>query len=326
MKSILADIQNKEFKQVYLLFGEEAYLRHQYRDKLKVALMDEADGMNYHYYEGKDVQIPALIDQAETMPFFADRRVVVIENSGLFKQGGETLAEYLLQPAETVYFVFVESEIDKRSKLFKAVRDNGRAVEFAVQDVSVLSKWIRSLAAKEGFTIEEAAILELLERAGQDMANIKSEFEKLICYRIKEHEIKKEDVEAICTIRVSNRIFEMVEAISEKKNERAISLYSDLLELREPPMRILFLITRQFNILLQVKELLKNGHSRDTIGKKVGVPPYFLTKYQNQASRFTKEDLTIALEECAAMDEAVKKGLQGDRLGLEMLIVNRLKK
>src|SRR5574344_2105803 len=119
MKSILADITSKDYKQLYLLHGEEAYLKHQYRDKLKEALMDGADTMNYHYFEGKEVVIPSLIDLSETIPFFADRRVIVIENSGLFKQGGEQLAEYLGQPSPTVFFIFVENEIDKRSRLFK---------------------------------------------------------------------------------------------------------------------------------------------------------------------------------------------------------------
>lgn len=324
MKSILADVSNKEFKQTYLLYGEEAYLRHQYRDKLKVALLDGTDEMNYHHYDGKEVMIGAIIDQAETMPFFADRRVIIIENSGLFKQGGEALAEYIQNPAQTVFFIFVESEIDKRSKLFKTVRDQGRAVEFAIQETDVLTRWIHSLAQKEGKRIQAEAVAQLLERTGADMENIRREFEKLICYRIGETDLVKEDVEAVCTVRITNRIFEMVEAISEKNKEKTMKLYHDLMELREPPMRVLFLITRQFNILLQVKDLLNKGYGPDQIAKKVGVPPYFVQKYQRQSSRFTKEALKKALEECIAMDEGVKKGLQSDRLGLELLIISNL--
>ena len=123
MQRINEDIKNNTFSQIYLLFGEEAYLRKQYKDKLKNALSADGDPMNCHYYEGKDISVGEIIDLAETMPFLAERRVIVMENTGLFKSGGEALAEYLSNPSPTVFFVFAEAEIDKRSKLYKAVQN-----------------------------------------------------------------------------------------------------------------------------------------------------------------------------------------------------------
>ena len=95
MKKLLQDIKNQEYSQIYLLYGEEAYLRKQYRDKLKEALAEDGDTMNNHYYEGKDVKVDEMIDLAETLPFFASRRVIIIENSGWFQKGGDKMAEYL---------------------------------------------------------------------------------------------------------------------------------------------------------------------------------------------------------------------------------------
>ena len=94
----------------------------------------EGDTMNFTAFRGKDVNSGEVIDLAETMPFFADRRVILIEDSGLFKKGGEQLADYMKEPASSVCILFIESEVDKRSRLFKAVRDCGCAVEFATQD------------------------------------------------------------------------------------------------------------------------------------------------------------------------------------------------
>ena len=81
MKSIQEDIKNQQFKPVYLLFGEEAYLRQQYKQKLLDALMPEEDTMNYSRYEGKGIEPREIIDLAETMPFFADRRVILLEDT-----------------------------------------------------------------------------------------------------------------------------------------------------------------------------------------------------------------------------------------------------
>src|SRR5574344_1007426 len=116
MQEIINDIRNNQLKQVYLLYGAEDYLRLQFRDKLKQAMLPAGDTMNYAGYEGSDIPIGEVIDLAETMPLFAEKRLIVIENSGLFKEGGEKLAEYLAAPSPTVYFIFSEKDIDKRSR------------------------------------------------------------------------------------------------------------------------------------------------------------------------------------------------------------------
>lgn len=321
MQSILRDIKEQDFKQIYLLYGIEDYLRKQYRDKLKNALLAEGDTMNYQYYEGKDINVGALIDQAETMPFFADRRVLVIENSELFKRGGEQLAEYLANPAETAYFIFVETEIDKRSKLFKSVRDNGRAIEFTAQDEQTLKKWIRGLAGKDNKRISEDALNVMLEKTGTDMENVRRELEKLICYCLDREEIRREDVEEICITRISNRIFDMINAIADKQQKTALKLYYDLLELKEPPMRILFLITRQFNLLLQVKELKQKGFDNKKIGEKTGLHSFIVGKYVTQAGKFNTKALRQALTDCVEADESVKMGRMIDKMCVELLIV-----
>ena len=87
MQRLIQDIKTGNFNQIYLLYGEEAYLRRQYRDRLKEAIIGD-DTMNYHYYEGKNIAVGEVIDQAQTLPFFAEKRLILVENSGLFKSGG----------------------------------------------------------------------------------------------------------------------------------------------------------------------------------------------------------------------------------------------
>lgn len=306
---------------MYLLYGEEAYLRRQYRDRLKQAMAAEGDTMNYSYLEGKDISVGAVVDLAETLPFFADRRVIVIENSGLFKHGGEQLAVYLASPAETAYFVFVETEIDKRSKLFKTVSSKGTAVEFPVQSEATLKKWVLGIIRREGKQITEPALNYFLEKTGTDMENIRKELEKLMCYCMGKEAVKEEDIEEICTKRISSHIFDMINAIADKKQKKALDLYYDLLALKEPPMRILFLITRQFNLLLQVKELKAKGLDNKSIGAKISLPPFIAGKYAAQAAKFRVSDLRIALEACVETEESVKTGKINDSMGVELLII-----
>lgn len=320
MQKLLQDIKNQEYSQIYLLYGEETYLRKQYRDKMKEALVEEGDTMNHHYYEGKDTKIEEVVDMAETLPFFASRRVIIVENTGWFQKGGDRMAEYLPNLPETTYLVFVEAQIDKRSKLYKAVNKQGRTAEFAHQDEQTLKRWILGMLKKEGKNITALDLQFLLERTGTEMANIKTEMEKLLCYTLKKSEITKEDIEEICTKRVQNQIFEMINAIADRNQKRALDLYYDLLTLKEPPMRILALIGRQFNLLLQVKELRKKGYSPQVISEKTGLHGFVVGKYAKQAERFKTRELREALEACVEADEGVKTGKMNDVMSVEILI------
>lgn len=320
MQRLIEDIKTQQFNHIYLLFGEEAYLRKQYRDKLKEAIIGD-DTMNYHYYEGKDISVGEVIDQAETLPFFAERRLIILENSGLFKSGGEQLAEYLSAQAQSTYFVFVEAEIDKRSKLYKTVLSKGCAIEFAMQDEATLKRWILGMVKKENKKISENTLNLFLEKTGTDMENIRKEVEKLFCYCMEKEMITQQDVEAICIRQIGNHIFDMVGAIADRKQKKALELYYELLAQKEPPMRILFLIARQFNLLLQVKELREKGYQNKTIGEKVGLPGFIAGKYVAQAARFKSAELRDAVEACVDAEEAIKTGRMNDNMSVEMLII-----
>lgn len=325
MKQIANDIKQNQFKQAYLLFGEERYLRRQYREKLQTALCGGEDTMNVHFYEGKDVPVGEIIDLAETLPFLAERRVIFLSDSGLFKSGGEKMAEYLSSsPCDTTFFVFSESEVDKRSKLYKTVQSKGYAAEFAAQDENTLKRWIAGTLGKDGKKITEGTVQLLLSKTGTNMDNIQMELEKLICYCMDRDVITDEDVDAVCTTRISNRIFDMINAVADKRQREALELYYDLLALKEPPMRILVLIARQCNMLLQTKELKSGGHDNKSIGSKIGVPPFIAQKYVNQAARFKTSTLRNAVQKCVEAEESIKSGRMNDKMSVEILILSVL--
>ncbi len=321
MQRINEDIKSGQFKQMYLLYGEEAYLRKQYKDKLREALTADGDTMNCSYFEGRNISVGAVVDLAETLPFLAQRRVIILENSNLFKADGEKMAEYLAQPAETAYLVFVEKEVDKRSRLYKAVAAKGTVVEFPVQNEATLKKWVLGMLRREGKQITERALDSFLEKTGTDMENIRGELEKLMCYCMDRDSVTEQDIEDICIQRVSSHIFDMISAIADRRQKRALDLYYELLSLKEPAMRILYLIARQFNMLLQVKELKRKGYDNKAIGGKVGLQPFIAGKYAAQAGKFESADLRRALEACVETEEAVKTGRMNDVMGVELLIV-----
>ena len=295
MKTIDEDIRNGQFQSVYLLCGEEAYLKKQYKDKLKRAMADPDDSMNFSAYEGKGINPKEVIDLAETLPFFADRRVILIENSGFFKNSCEELAEYIPQVPETTHFIFVEDEIDKRSKLYKAVKNAGKIVEFTSQTEELLTRWVLTRIKKEGKNITGSVMQLFLNKVGNDMGNIDRELEKLLCYCMEKEVIEAADVEAVTTEQTTNKVFDMVNAIAEHNQRKALDLYYDLLTLKEPPMRIMYLISRQFQILLNIKDMSGKGFDNAAMAKNAGIPPFAVRRNLSQAKGFTMQQLKQAI-------------------------------
>lgn len=321
MKMLMEDIKNGQFKNVYLLTGEEVYLRNQYKKRLRNALLDPEDTMNASVFEGKGINPREIIDLAETMPFFAERRVIVLEDSGFAKNACPELAEYLPEIPESTCLILVESEVDKRGKLYKNIKNVGRIVEFKRQDDRTLARWVLGTLKKEGKNITEDTLYAFLGRTGSDMENIEKELEKLLCYTLGREVITTADVEAVCTEQTENRIFEMIQAITDKDQRKALDLYADLLAMKEPPMRILYLITKQFNQLLMLKSLSGQGLDKAELAKKAGVPPFALGKYQAQCRKFSLIQLRQAVEDCVETEERVKTGQMGDQISVELLIV-----
>lgn len=320
MKVISDDIKKGEFKSVYLLYGEEEYLKKQYRDRLKNAIVGD-DTMNYSYYDSDNASVKDIIDVCETMPFFAQKRLVVMENTGFLKSSNEELADYIKHIPDYLIIVMVEKEVDKRNKVYKAIDAVGYVCEMKPQSTATLEKWIAGLLAKDSLRISRDACDLILDKTGAGMDYIRQETEKLVSYCQGMDVVTVEDVEKVCATQTTSHIFDMISAIANKKQQQALDLYYDLLELKEPPMRILYLIVRQFNGILQVKDLMSRGISGKEIASKIGAAPFVVGKYQAQAKYFEMNTLLDALNECAKTEEAVKQGRLNDRLGVELIII-----
>ena len=322
MQTINEDIKSGQYKKVYLLYGEESFLKQSYKKKLKEAVAGD-DTMNYNYFEGKGLDVNELISLSDTMPFFSDKRLIIIENSGFFKTSSEALADYLPMIPDTTCSVFVEDAVDKRNRLFKKVKELGHAAEMKRQDSAQLARWAGTILAQNGRKITGSTMNLFLERTGDDMENIRMELEKLISYTMGSDVVTTEDMEAVTTVQVTNKIFDMVNAIVTRKTRLAMDLYEDLLTLKEPPMRILFLIARQFNQLLLVKEMTAKGTDRGTIASKLKIPPFVAGKVSAQAGAFTREQILSYVKGCVEAEEAVKTGKMNDRMAVELLITRK---
>ncbi|MBP3611138.1 MAG: DNA polymerase III subunit delta [Lachnospiraceae bacterium] len=319
MKNIKEHIKNKEFKRVYLLYGTEEYLKRLYRNKLKEAVLENSDSMNLAEYAGKGIDEKEVRSFADTMPFFADYHLLILENTGWFKSAAD-FADYIPEIPDTAVLVFVETDVDKRGRMYKAVKEHGYICEMNGMTEQELKLWVASLLKRENRKITENTVQFLLEQVGTDMSRLQNELEKLICYTMGRDTITTEDIKAVCSEQLTGKIFVMTEAMANGRRKQALELYYDLLALQEKPMGILYLIQRQFHFLLIVKEMKKAGTDKSSVASALGVPPFAAQKYLSQADRFQTEALQRLLDYSLTLEEDVKTGRLKEQLAVELLL------
>ncbi len=320
MNSIDEDLKTGNFARIYLLTGEEAYLRLQYRNKLKERLCVSGDTLNVVTYSGKDVPVNEVIDFANTIPFMAERRLVFLENTTLFESSNDALADYMKEVPEDTCIIFVQEKVDKRGRLYKAVQKYGRVVLLENPGDDILQKWLLGKIKAAGLSIRKSAMDRFMQQTSKDMQSMNAEMEKLISYCLDKGEINSEDVSAICSVKVEDRVFDMIEDIIMKNRTEALSKYYDLLTLREPPVKILSLIGQQFCRMHTAGYLKKEGLSVDEMSERMKVRPYAVKRYIINGSRYNETELLDILRECAVYENNVKSGRMSDTLSVELLI------
>ena len=319
------DLKAMCFRPYYLLYGTEEYLKLSYKKQFRAAFGGE-EGMAYTFYDGApDVQ--ELIDLLNTIPFtFGENagRLVIISGSEWFKKPAPekllTYLEDLKHYPDTAHLMFIESEIDKRSKLYKLVQKNGFACELGEQDHAQLSRWAARYLMVAGKKIRNSTMELFLGKTGTSMDNIASEMEKLIAYTGEREIIEDADVETICSQNVEDRVFDMVSEMGLGHTQKALQYYRDLMTLQEAPMRLLHLMRRNFNQLLLAREAMDRDMSAQEAAAYVGVSSWIYRKLSDQARQYTRQGIEDYIRRFYEYDEAIKSGNLTDQMAVELLL------
>lgn len=314
---------------VYLFYGEETYLREQAVSYFKKSLIqDGASGLNYDLMDGEAVTPADIVARAETFPIFSNKRLVVVRDPALFKGSrqaardvgkaqGEVktsgkerlLLDYLKDPLTSTCLIFTTGEpVDKRKKLFQLIKKKGRAIDFTYLSRGDLARWLaqKARAADKQFTPEAAGAF--LDSAGPSLQKLVMELDKLFNYTMGSKVIALEDVSGVCLPRIEDNIFAIVDSLGNKCCREALSGIKEMLAAKEPPQRLLLMISRQFRLLLQIQDLIERGYQAREISARLKMPPYVFKKMATQCENFDRSQLVDALEALLELDSAVKSG------------------
>ncbi len=321
MRRINNDIKQKNIRPLYLLYGDEAYLKRFCKASLVRALVQEGDHMNLSVYSGPRTDLDAALEMADTLPFFAPKRVLLFEDTGLFKKSNEQLAAYIPKIPPESCLIFVEDEVDKRSKTFKAAQKVDGVFELSRPSDAELKKWILGRIQKAGRKITASAYAAFFQRSHASMDLMEMELEKLISYCADSGEITREAVETLCAENPDSKVFDLIDALGEKNQKKAFHIYRDMLRQNQSAMGIMALLARNFRQLLIVSSMERQRCSEKDMLAALSLRfPGILRKMKASARNFSERQLAGALEQAAAYDAAIKSGTLTDTMAVELLI------
>lgn len=329
------DLKNQlirgEIAPVYLLFGEETYLR----DAAAKFIADKAltdsslREFNETFFSLADSKIDYAISSAEQMPMISSRRVVRITElyvsatgkKDTLKEEDETvLSRYLSRPVETSVVIFVGDEIDKRRKISKLLLENTVAVEFAPLSDNDLISWAKGKLKEQNAEIEDRALRYLIGLVGNNLRKLTVEIEKLAVAALPDSLITFELVEQLVpnTRELSN--FELTDHLLAKNRTRALQVLHKILDDGAEPLMLLGLIANNFHRLFLAKELMRNGVERTEVARTMRLPFSKQEEFLATARRADTEKLAWSLKRIANADLAIKTSQATPRLQIEMLV------
>ncbi len=326
------EIKKKQFSSIYLLYGTEAFLINEIKQLLTSHVLEGEDTeFNLSSYDLEETPIDAVLEEAETLPFLGDKRLIFVNNPYFLtaekkkdkvEHNLSKLEAYLKKPSPFSIVVFTGpyEKLDERKKLTKELKRVGQTFEAKKLNERELIGWIKQRASYNHVQIDDKAIELMITLAGNNLFMLTSELDKLALYSGENNRINVETVEKLVSRSLEQNIFTLVEKVVQRQIDEALRIYYDLLKQKEEPIKILAVITSQFRLIYQVKELSRRGYGQQQIAGYLKVHPFRIKLAAGQARMFKDEELVKIMNMLSDADYQMKTGAMNKEMPIEMFL------
>jgi len=319
-RQAIQDVKQGKPRGLYVLYGDEPWLMDEFVRQTVDHLVPEAvRDLNVDGVDLAETALDELLDQADTLPFMAEYRVLVGKNAFFLTAVGRSKVEHDLARLESyanepsghaVVLLLVPGKPDERKKIVKRLKQQAALIPCQPLDKRDLSRWLERRARARGLTLSAELLDALMERTGQQMSRLEQEVEKLALYA-GNGTLTREELERLVPRTLEEDVFTMVNELLEGRAEKALRTYYDLLEKKEEPLKMLGLLAYQFRLLLQVHYYMKRGYSEGQIAKTLGSHPYPVKRacrvVEKKGDRLAPV-MSDLLQQLARLDRAMKTG------------------
>lgn len=326
-------IKTQTLAPLYLLYGTETFLLNEIVERIvRTALKEEERDFHLAVYDCEETPVEVAVEEAETLPFFGEKKVVVVKNPYFLtsEKGKEKvehdvkkLEEYIASPSpfSIVIFTGLYEKLDERKKITKRLMQEAEVFVASPLNEKELHRWIHERVNENGVTMTDEAKEELLKLAGTNLMMLANELDKLSLFVGQAGTITEATVEMLVSRTPEQNVFVLVEKVIRRKIEEALQVFYDLLENQEEPVKILSLLVSQFRLLYQVKGLAAKGYGQQQIASILKVHPFRVKLALGQAALFSEQELMKVMHDLAETDYQMKSSAIDKQLLLELLLV-----
>ncbi|MDQ3819273.1 MAG: DNA polymerase III subunit delta [Acidobacteriota bacterium] len=312
-----------DLKTLYLLFGQESYLRDAAARAIADAALKDSPlrEFNESFFSLASTDVQQAIAAAEQLPMMTPRRVVQVRDFGRLREADEeALVRYITRPAETSVVIFVADDLDKRRRLSKTLMDVCAAVEFAPLSDSELADWAKRRLRDLKVQTDERTLHQIVALVGSDVRTLSNEIEKLATAALDTGFITMETVDALVGRSRELSNFELTDHLIARNRRRALQTLRRLLDDGVEPVMLIGLIASNYHRLALAKELMSRGAPNNEVYRQVGIFGPSREEFLATARRSNAHQLARSLERIAAADLAIKTSQATPRLQLELLV------
>jgi DNA polymerase-3 subunit delta len=317
------DLETGSVAPVYFIFGDEPFLIDQCVNRFKYSLLDENSlDFNYSLFYASDADVQNVKETVETLPVFAQRRVVILKNAHELKDAEWSDLESLFKnPVDSTVFVLFADKIDKRKKHFKTLMDAASSIEFKKPYDNEIPRWITYYASQYDLKLTQPAIHRLHRLVGNNLSEIYSQLEKIKSYLDGTTNVDVEHVNAVVSNSREENVFDFTKAVGQKDRVRALEQIVSLLDQGQSEIGIVSLLARHMRILLTVRAGLDQGIGGAKLANIANVSPYFIDEYAAQAKIWPVRKLEDSLVLLGETDKALKSSPLSSHIWLENLVL-----
>lgn len=305
------DIEAHDFKKIYYICGEEAYLKHFYYKELRKSLFGEvSDHPDCMIREGKELSLSELTDAVSAYPMLAERKAVIIIDLKSSDIASSWLTAHAKDLDDNIIIIIyqISESIDLKTsvgkQLKKSISDNGLWVDVAPLDTQTLRKWVSQQFKKKDKIIDAECINYLLSQTSNDMYSLLNEIEKLSSFC--DSTITKYAIDLITTKTIDAKTYELTDAIFEKNKEKAFSVLKKLSDMRTNEIMIMASVYSAVTAIYKTKLLSVSGMSTAEMETELGQKGFVLNRNIARANKVSRQTLEEILRVCSEADVASK--------------------
>lgn len=285
-------LQGGQIPPLLCLYGEETFLVRRAVAVLRESLFPNGkDDFNDSLFHAKEAKAEQIIDTAQTLPMFAQRRLVAIQDAHLIPAvEQERLLAYLDDPVPETCLLLIADKIDSRRKFYQQFKKKGVLVEFKPLTERELPGYLKKLLYGKNVEISADALNLFCAMVSTNLNEVHTELDKLLTFIGNAALIDVKDVRAIISRGRAENVFELGNAVGRGDVAQALSLVSRLSSAGEAPLKILSLLVRHFRQLWKVRELSAQRSSSRDIAAQVRIPFFVVDGLVKQAGKFSRND------------------------------------